>query len=91
MLFPLGIIIQNMLGINAFAIFTANSLADVQRLQSSPNQLLSLIASVGVGMVYFFIFWVHYDGATPGKKVLGIKIIRENGEKLRIPSLLSVT
>lgn len=85
LLFPLGIIIQNMLGINAFAIFTANSLADVQRLQSSPNQLLSLIASVGVGMVYFFIFWVHYDGATPGKKVLGIKIIRENGEKITYP------
>lgn len=85
LLFPLGLIIQGMLGNNPFAVFSVQTLSEAQKLQSSPNQLASVFASIAVGIAYFFIFWVHYDGATPGKKLLGIKIIRENGEKITYP------
>ena len=36
-------------------------------------------------LTYYLIFWVNYDGATPGKKLLGIKITKANGEKLTYP------
>ncbi len=85
LLFPLGLIVQSMFGNNPFAAFGAQTLSELQRLQSSPNQLASVLASMAIGIAYFFIFWVHYDGATPGKKLLGIKIIRENGEKITYP------
>ncbi len=85
LLFPLGFIIQSLLGNNPFAIFSVQTLSEAQKIQSSPNQLVSVLASMAVGIAYFFVFWVHYDGATPGKKLLGIKIIRENGEKITYP------
>lgn len=85
LLFPLGLIIQGMLGNNPFAVFSVQTLSEAQKLQSSPNQLAGVLASMAVGIAYFFVFWVHYDGATPGKKLLGIKIIRENGEKISYP------
>ena len=85
LLFPLGLIIQSMLGNNPLAVFGAQTLEQLQKMQSSPNQLLGVIASMVVGIAYFFVFWVHYDGATPGKKLLGIKITRENGEKITYP------
>lgn len=47
-------------------------------------------ASYGVAQLVFFIvniafdviFWVNFDGATPGKKALGIRIVQENGKPL---------
>ncbi len=84
--FPLGIIIQSMLGNDPFAVFQAQTIADMQKLQHSSNQLLGTLIAFAFGLAYYLIFWVNYDGATPGKKLLGIKIVRDNGEKLTYPT-----
>lgn len=81
-LFPIGLVVQQMVGNNPFAIFQAQSLVDVQKIQGSANSLLGIIISIPVSIAFFLIFWANYDGATPGKKLLGIKIVKENGEKL---------
>lgn len=71
----IGIGISYSLGTNPFAEEAKTNLETIDRV-------LTLIVSV----VYVLLFWVNYDGATPGKRFLGIKIIKENGEKLNYPS-----
>ncbi|EFK95795.1 protein containing RDD domain [sediment metagenome] len=83
LLYILGFILQIATGNNPFAVFTAQSLSDLQKIQSSSNSFI--IIALLAGIVYYLIFWVNHDGATPGKKLLGIKIIRNNGEKLSYP------
>lgn len=85
-LFPLGLMIQQMVGNNPFAIFQAQSLSDIQKIQGSANSLLGIGIALPLLLAYFLIFWVNYDGATPGKKLLGIKILKDNGEKLTYPA-----
>lgn len=85
-LFPLGLMIQQMMGNSPFAVFQAQSLSDIQKIQSSSNSLLGMAIALPLVLAYYLIFWVNYDGATPGKKLLGIKIIKDNGEKLTYPA-----
>ena len=85
-LFPLGLMIQQMVGNSPFAIFQAQSLSDIQKIQGSANSLLGIGIALPLILAYFLIFWVNYDGATPGKKLLGIKIIKDSGEKLTYPA-----
>ena len=86
-IFPLDLMIQQMMGNSPFAIFHAQSLSDIQKIQSSSNSLLgsAVVLPLTLTLAYFLIFWVNYDGATPGKKLLGIKIAKDNGEKLTYP------
>ncbi|MBI3620051.1 RDD family protein [Candidatus Roizmanbacteria bacterium] len=83
-LFPLGLIIQQIIGNNPFAIFKL-ALSDLQKLQASAYNPLGIIISLACALAFFLIFWVNYDGATPGKKLLGIKIVKADGEKLTYP------
>jgi uncharacterized RDD family membrane protein YckC len=85
-LFPLDLMIQLMMGNSPFAIFQAQSLTDIEKIQSSSNSLLGMAIALPLVLAYFLIFWVNYDGATPGKKLLGIKIVKDNGEKLTYPA-----
>lgn len=85
-LFPLGLMVQQMVGNSPFAIFQAQSLSDIQKIQGSANSLLGIAISIPLAVAFFLIFWVNYDGATPGKKLLGIKIAKDNGEKLTYPT-----
>lgn len=65
----------------------------------SPNVFDSSQAGSGaynIAQVVFFvvniafdvIFWVNFNGATPGKKALGIKVIMENGKPITYPVAL---
>src|SRR3990167_9319672 len=85
-LFPLGLMIQQMVGNSPFAMFQAQSLSDIQKIQGSSNSILGMAIALPLAIAYFLIFWVNYDGATPGKKLLGIKIVKDNGEKLTYPA-----
>jgi uncharacterized RDD family membrane protein YckC len=85
-IFPLGLMIQQMVGSSPFALFQAKTMDDLLKLQSSGNSLLGMAISTLFSLAFFLIFWVNYDGATPGKKLLGIKIIKDNGEKINYPS-----
>lgn len=71
----IGISISSALGSNPFTQEAKTNLEVIDRV-------LTLIVSV----IYVLLFWVNYDGATPGKRFLGIKILKENGEKLSYPS-----
>lgn len=35
-----------------------------------------------IGALYAIAFWMYWNGQTPGKKIMGIKIIKEDGEKV---------
>jgi uncharacterized RDD family membrane protein YckC len=43
------------------------------------TQCLDIVTALIIGAVYFAVFeWLY--GATPGKAVLGMRVVRENGE-----------
>lgn len=50
----------------------------------SVDVLLTLIMTVG----YFLLFWVNFDGATPGKKMFGIKISSLKAGKVGYPQAI---
>lgn len=81
-IFLSSLVIQQLFGNNPFAVFQAQSLNDLQKASAAANSPLALITSIGFGLAYYLIFLVGHDGATPGKKLLGIKIIKASGEKL---------
>ncbi len=85
-LFILGFVLQAMIGNNPLALFTVKSVSELEALQSSSTQMLGTILGLVLYLAYYLIFLVNYDGATPGKKLLGIKVIKENGEKLTYPT-----
>jgi len=86
-LFFFGLFIEYLFGVNN-ALMNAKSLSELKAVQSSTNYTMSIWAGIAFALVYDLIFWVHSDGATPGKKLLGIKIIKSNGERLRLPNAI---
>src|SRR3990167_10777239 len=58
LLFPLGLIISQMVGNNPFAVFQAKTVDDLQKLQSSPNSLLAVVIGLFFGLAYYLVFWV---------------------------------
>lgn len=54
---------------------------------SATTILLSVIPFILI-VSYEVYFWVHRDGATPGKKLLAIKIVRENNLPITYPLAL---
>lgn len=88
-LFPLGLVVQQMLGNRPFDLFQARTLTDLQAVQAQARSPSGLIASVAVALAYHLIFWTSFDGATPGKKLLGIQIRRSNGEQIGYPAAIA--
>lgn len=43
---------------------------------------LDYLLSFLVGTAYSIIFWVKYEGQTPGKKVMHIRVVKEDGKQL---------
>lgn len=85
-LFPVGLTIQQILGANPFAMFQYETLEQLQKAQQSGTNTIPTLISLAIGLAYFLIMWVNYDGATPGKRLMAIKIIRSDGSKLSYPS-----
>lgn len=84
-LFPIGLVVQQMLGVNPFAVFQAQSLEQLQQIQQSTAGGLPTIVSLALALAFFLIMWVNFEGATPGKKLMAIKIIKGDGSKLSYP------
>ena len=82
LLFIVGLVIQYILGLDPFSF-----LAETQPLETrtSASQGLASLVSLTIGLIYFLIFWVNYDGATPGKKLMAIKIVRDDGSRITYP------
>lgn len=44
--------------------------------------------SIIIGIAYFVYFWTQKNGQTLGHKVLGIRVVREDGKPIDIPTAL---
>lgn len=84
-LFPIGLVVQQMMGVNPFAVFQAQTLEQLQQIQQSSAGGLPTIVSLALALAFFLIMWVNFDGATPGKKLMAIKIIKADGSKVTYP------
>ena len=69
-------IIINISGKNLFEIFS-------QSQKGSLAYILSQIFSFTLSFFYISLFWTFQNGATPGKKFMGIKIVRTDGQPLQ--------
>lgn len=85
-LFPIGLTIQQMFGANPFAMFQYETLEQLQKAQQSGTNTIPTLISLAIGLAYFLIMWVNYDGATPGKRLMAIKIVKSDGSKLSYPA-----
>ena len=83
------VIFQSIIGQNPFSYLTSiNNPDQIQQLRSSPGYLAAQAASYILYGIYLVIFWMYYDGATPGKRLLAIRIIRENEQKITFPTAI---
>lgn len=79
-----------LLGMSPLKSFSAQTVEEAMKLSSQyagPSVLISFL----VGLVYNVYFWVNRQGATPGKKLLGIQIVKENGSKFGYPGAVGRT
>jgi uncharacterized RDD family membrane protein YckC len=82
----LGGSIQRMLGNTPMLdLMKAESLEEIEQLQAAAQGNWTTILALTIGLLYYLIFLVNYDGATPGKRLMGIKIVREDGSNLSYP------
>lgn len=88
LLFPLGLFAQYMLGIDPFAVLEAESLAQLEQLQQSSQMNMSSAVGLLIGFIFYIIMWVNFDGATPGKKLMAIKIIKNDNSPISYPVAL---
>ncbi|MFH1408134.1 MAG: RDD family protein [Patescibacteria group bacterium] len=86
LVFLIGMLIQTALGRNPALVFqNIKSLEEFQQIQNSTSMTLVSFVSLLFGLAYFLLFYVNYDGATPGKRLLGIKVTRDDGSKVTYP------
>ncbi len=45
-------------------------------------QVVSFLLNISIGVAYYWYFLKHQNGATPGKKALGLKVVRSDGSPL---------
>ena len=84
-LFTVGLVLSSSFGNNPFAVLSANSIQELEAVQNTASGSLASLSGIIVSLLFYIIFWVHYDGATPGKKLMAIKIIREEGGPITYP------
>src|SRR5579859_6423302 len=67
------------------ALTAANGLASVGGGAGATTLLLALfvLALLAVADGYFILFEIVWNGQTPGKRMVGIRVIRENGYPMR--------
>ena len=80
-LIPTNLIIQSLVGQNPFTILNIESLSELQQLQTNNSILPGIILYI-FNFGFMMLMWVNYDGATPGKKLMEIKIVKTNGSKI---------
>jgi uncharacterized RDD family membrane protein YckC/Flp pilus assembly protein TadD len=52
------------------------------------NDLFARVLGFLIPLAFSVLFWVNFEGATPGKRFLGIKVVKESGEALNYPTAL---
>lgn len=66
-----------------FFLFTAFTKKNFLYFDTKQTEFWIEVGISGVtSAIYVLGFWVLFDGATPGKKIFGIKIVKVNGERI---------
>lgn len=81
-MFILSLTLQRCFGRDPFIAFKVKSLEELQQMQTSAYGTITTLIGLAFGLVYSLIFWVNYEGATPGKRLLAIKITKDDGAKI---------
>jgi uncharacterized RDD family membrane protein YckC len=88
-LFFINSVIQNAYKPNFFkSIINAESLEQMEMIQNSSSYGSLTWIGFALSLLYMVIFWVHYDGATPGKRLMAIKITKDDGSKVDYPAAI---
>ncbi len=69
-------------------IFKANTLQEMTALSANVNGGIASYLSLILPLLFQGIFLLHYDGATPGKKLLGIRVQRDDEKPLTYATVL---
>ncbi|MFH2020076.1 MAG: RDD family protein [archaeon] len=86
-LFLIGYAVQVMMGNNYIAtLISAKTLEDIANM--NPNGFLTNIIGFVVSFAYFVGFWAMNGGATPGKVLLGLKIVSKDGKSINLSTSL---
>lgn len=67
-------------GSNPYAALTADSMGELGQLNQSQRSLN--LMSILFSACFYIIMWVNFNGQTPGKKMMGIRIIKSDGSGL---------
>lgn len=67
-------------GSNPFAALTADSMTQLGQFNQAQRSLNLL--SILFSACFYIVMWVNFNGQTPGKKMMGIRIVKSNGSGL---------
>ncbi|MEI6326848.1 MAG: RDD family protein [Candidatus Roizmanbacteria bacterium] len=85
----IGYVLRLSLGIEITSkIFSAKTLEQLMVLTNSSTAMYGNIVTVILSFLYFSIFYIYFEGATPGKKLLGMKVVRADGKPLTFATVL---
>jgi uncharacterized RDD family membrane protein YckC/Flp pilus assembly protein TadD len=73
-------IVFEILGLGSFSkVMSAQTVAQLSTVQQPTTQLGIFVVSSIISFAYYAFYYVSREGATPGKKILGIKLVRADG------------
>ncbi len=83
----IGFGLQSLLGQNPLEILKANSLAQYQELITNRSVFPSVLMFI-LTYGFYILMWVNNKGATPGKELMGIKIVKTDGSSVDYPAAI---
>lgn len=86
--------ISNMMLIGLGLLASCKAMRDLNL--SSPSEdlvflLIGLFTLSGLGLFLIYFFYFNFTGQTPGKKILGLKVISRSGQPIRLVQALART
>jgi len=82
----LNMTVSNLLGYNSLAVLKATTVEELATLSKAPSSVL--ISGIAIALFYYVFFLVNSDGATIGKKLMGIRIISGKDKSLTYATAL---
>lgn len=88
-IFIIGYVLRAGLGIELSShISSAKTIEELATISNSGLAKYANFVSIALAFLYYFIFYVYFDGATPGKKLLGMKLVKADGKPLNFATIL---
>lgn len=88
-LFIIQQVIIEILGFGSFSrVMSAQTVAELSTMQKPTTQLALLVLGIAICYAYYAFYYISRGGATPGKKILGIKLVRADGAPITFGTVL---